>query len=324
MLVVLTAARASSADDDAERIATARALGVEGVTLADAGKCDQAIERLVRAEALHHAPTTQERLGECHVALGHLVVGTEILHQVVREPLSPSAPAPFVAAQTRARAVLEKALPRIGTLRVHVEGPGGRLEDVAVRIDGEPVASAMLDVDRPTDPGDHMVEAGATGRRGASAATRIAEGAHETVSLVLQPEVVEPPAPSVVPPPAPAPPSAPKPGPSDGPPRWIGWTLGGIGVVGLAVGSIFGARTFSDKSTLESECTGTRCPSGASSDVSAASRDATIANVAFGAGAALVAGGVVLLLLHPSPPSPAQARIGPSVGPGWAGVQGAF
>jgi len=332
--LVLTLAAEASADGtpEAERIATARALGIEGVTLADAGKCADAIDRLVRAEALHHAPSTQERLGECHVMLGHLVLGTEILQQVVREPLAQGAPAPFVAAHARAQTLLDKTVPRIAALKVHVDGGGGApVEELSVRIDGQPIASAMLDVDRPTDPGEHLIEATAKGRQGATSAVKLAEGAHEVVNLTLAPgsDVAVPPGPTPVPvppPPLPPPPPPDQPITSGGSSRWIGWTLGGVGVAGIAVGAVFGAKTFSDKSTLGSECTGQRCPSSASGDISAASRDSTIANVAMGAGAALVVGGVVLLLVAPKAPSAAssQAHVTATVGPGWAGLQGAF
>jgi len=327
--LALVAPRSARGDEtpDAERIATARALGIQGVTLAEAGKCAEATDLLVRAEALHHAPTTLERLGECHVALGHLVLGTEILQRVVREPLAAAAPAPFVAAHARAQTVLDRALPRIGALKVHVEGPGPSLEDVVVRIDGQPVATAMLDVDRPTDPGPHLVEATARGRAPASATATLAEGGHQVVTLTLELPV----APSPIPPPPPsastALPPRPEPlEPTGGSTRWLGWTLGGVGVAGLAVGGVFGVKTFADRSTLRNECTGTRCPSAASGDISGANRDATVANVAFSAGAALAAGGVVLLLIHPgATPAPSgQARIAPGVAPGWAGIEGSF
>jgi hypothetical protein len=329
-LVLLVAGRARGDDTpEAEKIATARALGIEGVTLAEAGKCVEATDRLTRAEALHHAPTTLERLGECQVALGHLVLGTETLRRVVGEPLAAGAPGAFIAAHARAQTVLDKALPRIATLKVHVEGPGPALEDVAVRIDGQSVASAMLDVDRPTDPGAHSIEATAKGRAPATTTTALAEGGHQTVTLALEPPAASSPLPppSSGPIPPPSPPPVVLPDQAGGSSRWVGWTVGGVGVAGLAVGAVFGAKTFSDKTTLRNECTGQRCPSSASGDISSANRDATVADIAVGAGAALIVGGVVLLLVHPSAPPPApaaQASVVPSVGPGWAGLVGTF
>src|SRR5262245_6301690 len=95
LIGVLTFAASASADDAADT-ATARALGVEGVTLADAGRCSEAIDKLARAERLHHAPTTATRLGECEIEVGKLVAGSERLQRVVREPLAGNAHPAFV------------------------------------------------------------------------------------------------------------------------------------------------------------------------------------------------------------------------------------
>ena len=80
-------------------VAAARALGQEGVKLADAGNCSEALNKLERAEKMFHAPTTLGRLGECQVMMGKLVEGTENLHRVVLETLSPTAPLVFSQAQ---------------------------------------------------------------------------------------------------------------------------------------------------------------------------------------------------------------------------------
>src|SRR5215471_18888470 len=85
-------AEAGAQSNQAENVAAARSLGIEGVQLAEAGKCTEAIEKLTRAEALYHAPTILGRLGECQVNVGQIVVGTENLNRVVREQLPPNAP----------------------------------------------------------------------------------------------------------------------------------------------------------------------------------------------------------------------------------------
>src|SRR3954469_3008571 len=86
---------AAYADTSAADMAAARALGTDGIKLANRGKCAEAIEKLDRAEKLYHAPTTLERLGECHVEIGKLVLGTEELRRVVREQLATDAPKAF-------------------------------------------------------------------------------------------------------------------------------------------------------------------------------------------------------------------------------------
>ncbi len=142
----------AAAEAQAEDIAAARSLGVQGIRLADDGKCADAIEKLERAEALYHAPTILGRLGECQVAVGHIVLGTENLNRVVREPLAPNAPAAFKAAQERAHKVLDSALPRIAYLTVKVEP---MTVTPTVTVDGASVPAALIGAERPTDPGPH-------------------------------------------------------------------------------------------------------------------------------------------------------------------------
>src|SRR5262245_27375760 len=76
----------------AENVAAARALGLQGIKMADSGDCKGAIEKLSRAESLYHAPSILARLGECQVQVGQIVLGTENLNRVVREQLAPNAP----------------------------------------------------------------------------------------------------------------------------------------------------------------------------------------------------------------------------------------
>src|SRR5262245_21216965 len=115
-------ARAQDAPQ-AENVAAARSLGIQGIQLADAGNCKGAIEKLSRAESLYHAPTILGRLGECQVQVGQIVLGTENLNRVVREPLAANAPKAFKDAQERAQKVLTLALPKIAHLTVKVDPP---------------------------------------------------------------------------------------------------------------------------------------------------------------------------------------------------------
>src|SRR5579863_3207148 len=120
--VVLSVTGAASAQEEpaAADVGAARALGQEGVKLADGGNCPDAIDRLQRAEKLFHAPTTLERLGECQVQTGKLVDGTENLNKVVREVLATNAPQAFRDAQDRAKKTLADAKPKIAKLKIAV------------------------------------------------------------------------------------------------------------------------------------------------------------------------------------------------------------
>lgn len=324
----------------ATELATARALGVEGVKLADANNCAEAVSRLERAERIHHAPTTLGRLGECHVQLGALVLGTELLQRVVREGLPANAPPAFVLAKARAQKVLEQALPKIGKLRISVKAPPEVRPTVVV--DGEPVASALLEVDRPTDPGAHRVEASAAGYKTASATVTLREGGTEAVSLALEPDPnaprPEPPGP-VGPaverggaPPEPALGALPPPAePAGGTPtaRLVAYGLLGAGAVGIAAGSVLGGLTISKASDLEAQCPNKECASPpAQDDLNRASRMGTWSTVAFGVGGASLVGGVVLLLTSPAGPARSSGTPGPAVRPrvglSSLGLEGSF
>jgi hypothetical protein len=92
--------------------------------------------------------------------------------------------------------------------------------------------------------------------------------------------------------------------------KYVGYGVAGLGVVGIAIGSVFGLEAMSVKNG--GNCDASGCDPGTGDDARAA---ANVATVGFIAGAALLAGGVALVLLSPSS-SPARtnarARISPS------------
>jgi hypothetical protein len=110
----------------------------------------------------------------------------------------------------------------------------------------------------------------------------------------------------------------------------------GLGVVGLGVGSVFGLQTLSNACTDGQPTQGNAGkPSCTPDERDAASEKGTISTVAFVAGGALVAAGLVLWLTAPSGHSAPRAggparraraglRIVPELGAGWAGLHGTF
>jgi hypothetical protein len=347
------AARAEEPPPSASDTALARTLGSEGVQLADAGNCPAAIEKLERAEKLYHAPTILGRLGECQVSVGKIVAGTENLQRVVRESLPPRAPKAFVDAQARAQKVLDAALPKLAKLKIHVEAPPGVTPTVTQ--DGEPVSNATLDLDRPADPGVHKIEATAPGFRTARSEAALAEGASGSVSLRLEPDpnattpagapAGAPAAPGAYPAasappdpntPASAPvyggPAAPASAETSGSSNVPAYLLLGAGVAGVAVGSIFGAKVLSKKSSLDQVCgEKSRCPPTAQGDIDSMRSAATLSTVGFAVGGVALGAGVIMLIVSKSSSSsadaktsPAQATLMPLVGPTSIGLSGSF
>ncbi|HZU84847.1 MAG TPA: hypothetical protein VE987_18075 [Polyangiaceae bacterium] len=312
--------------DEAADTAAARALGGDGITLADSGDCQQAIEKLRRAEELHHAPTTAGRLGECEIGVGRLVVGTERLQRLLREPLAPNAPAPFVDAMARARRVLEHALPRIASLRISVRVPAGTR--VQVTVDGERLPEALLDNDRPADPGRHTVVASAAGYYAKTEEVTLGDGETSSVSLELAPDR------SARPVPAPD---------AERDHRRIGTAAAeaptskgggaapivalGVGAVGLAAGIAGGVMVALDSADLSKACGPSRiCPADKQSEINAAKTWATVSTVGFAVAGAGLGTGLMLLLLgnHHESAGAAEARVRPVVGPLYFGCEGAL
>lgn len=348
-------AMAQDSAPSASDTALARQLGSEGVQLADAGNCSAAIEKLERAEKLYHAPTILGRLGECQVSVGKIVAGTENLQRVVRESLPPRAPKAFVDAQARAQKVLDASLPKVAKLKIHVEAPPGT--NLSITQDGESVSAATLDLDRPADPGTHRVDVTAPGFRPAHGEATLAEGGSGSINLRLEPDPNAPAAaapgapagPATYPPnggpppssgPATAPPyQGPIPGstpgaeaPSSGSSNVPAYLLIGTGVVGVAVGSIFGAKVLSKKSSLDGVCKSgkTSCPPSAQADIDSMRSAATLSTVGFAVGGVALGAGVIMLLVSKSSSSadaktaPAQASVSPFIGPTSVGLYGSF
>jgi hypothetical protein len=322
-------------DAQAENVAAARSLGIQGVQLADAGRCNEAIEKLSRAEALYHAPTILGRLGECQVEVGQIVLGTENLNRVVREVLPPNAPQAFRDAQERARRVRDAALARIGHLTVEVEPKEAQ---AAVTVSGAAVPKALFGVERPTDPGKHEVVATAPGYLTAKTNVELAEGGKQTVTLRLTPD----PAAAAPPPVAPVPVAAqPVPTHDTRPPpaaehgsgnKTLAYVLLGVGGVGVVTGSVTGLLALGKKGDLD--CPDKKCSGAAADDLESANTMATISTIGFAVGVPAAALGTILLVTGSSgssrqsgsktSESAQRFAATPYVGVGSAGVSGTF
>jgi hypothetical protein len=107
----------------------------------------------------------------------------------------------------------------------------------------------------------------------------------------------------------------------------------GAGAVGVAVGSIFGAKVLSKKSSLDGICKPDKshCPTSAQGDIDSMHSAATLSTVGFAVGGVALGVGVIMLLVSkPSSSSadaksaPAHATLTPFVGPTSFGLSGFF
>jgi hypothetical protein len=235
----------------------------------------------------------------------------------------------------------------IPTVVFEVKDPSGNdLSAVVVKMDGQPFADHLDGTAVPVDPGDHAFSFAAMGQPEVDKSVVIYEGDKSRRERIqMGGSLASPPPASTLPAPAPlvmAPSSETQPIPQPtttgrSTQKVIGLTLGGVGVVGIGVGSVLGLLTLSAWSSVKNACGSggpSNCaassPSSVTADRNAAETDGTISTVAFIAGAGLVATGLVVFLTgtphgDKENPSPAMAVV-PTFGPSQAGValSGAF
>src|SRR3954471_15087061 len=94
-LVLLFAAGVARAEPSASDRATARVLADEAGEALDQKNYEVAADRFGGADALVHAPTLLLGLARAEVGLGKLVEASENYQRIVREGVTPGAPAAF-------------------------------------------------------------------------------------------------------------------------------------------------------------------------------------------------------------------------------------
>jgi hypothetical protein len=336
-LSMATAAPPSFAQSDENR-ASARALAEQGVQAMTDKRWADAVDLLTRAESLLHAPTFLLYLGRSYAQLGKLVEAQEVYTRLVRESLVAGAPKAFVAAQTEGEKELEALRPRLPLLTIQVPGA---LVAVAVTMDGVPVPMALIGVAHPVDPGDHKLQATASGSDSGIVPVTIKEATAQTVTLSLQPVApaqgarITPAAPALDTALTPALDTA-SPPPSSPGLRTTGFVSGGIAVVGLAMGTVFAIESHSKVSDSQALCPRGTCTAAGSSQASTlrssvdslnsqATTFGEVSTTGFIVGGVAAAAAVTLLLLgnrHPS--EPAAVPVSVWVAPGSAGIVGRF
>jgi hypothetical protein len=173
-------AMAGSAADKA----TARKLAREGIDLYKAGKYAEALDRMQRAEELYDAPVHLIYMARCQAKLGLVVEAAESYRRLVRTDLDAGAPQAFKDAVADAKKELPDVEPKIAQLRIDVLPKG--VEGLKLHIDDTEVSSAVVGIDRPTNPGSRRVTASAPGYKDAEVSIELKPGERKGLSLTLQ------------------------------------------------------------------------------------------------------------------------------------------
>jgi hypothetical protein len=181
--------------------------------------------------------------------------------------------------------------------------------------DGVPLGAGSVGATLPVDPGTHTVAVSAPGYAPRSYEVTLADG--QAKELSVEPGLK-----------LPDEPLAPPPSRTQ---KTAALVTAGAGVVGIAVGSTFGVLALTEFNKSNStgpnggHCVGSACPQsdGGSSERATAYHEGNVSTVAFVAGGAFLAAGVVLWFTSPSGDR-ASPRAALGVGPGGVSFAGTF
>ncbi|MGC4066511.1 MAG: hypothetical protein QM784_18125 [Polyangiaceae bacterium] len=165
--------------------ATARQLATEAIQLYRQDRFRDALDKMERAEALFDAPVHLLYIARANAKLGKVVEAAEVYRRLIRIELSAQAPQTFRDAVSDGQKELADLEPRIPALRIEVVP--AELKDVRIMIDDEPVSSAILGVNRPTNPGSHTVKVEAKDHLAKTQQVVLEMGAKEAVTIELSP-----------------------------------------------------------------------------------------------------------------------------------------
>lgn len=313
----------------AQDSATAQALFDQGKALMAAGNYAEACPKLEESQRLDPGGGTLLALGLCYEGWGKTATAWADFNLALSQARKDARPERERAAEDHIHA-LE---PKLSKLTITVsQSPAG----LQVTRDGTALGSAEWGTPLPVDPGQHVIEATAPGKKTWSTKIDV-EGPGSSTEVTI-PILEDAPAPTPTSAPAaenhepvsnaPAAPVPPQTTLSSdgGTQRIVGLVLGGAGVVGIALGSFFGAQSFSHWSDAKNACPNAACPSAsAAATGNSAANDAKtaadISTVAFIAGGVALAAGAIVFFTAPwGAPKAGKVRVLPVVGWGSAGV----
>jgi hypothetical protein len=289
-MLIASAPAARAEQQDALRTARAEKLFDDAKRLLEQGHVKEACAAFADSRRLDPQVGTLLNLALCHEREGKIASAWAEYNGVVEGATRAAQPKRAEFAKARARA-LE---PRLARVTFVVDRAS--LANLRMTIDGETVDASLLDgTPVPIDSGSHTAVVSADGKQPATFTFTVPE--NPSVTSVQIPVLRAAPV---------AAQPSPKNGATDPPKRsgiplstW-GWGATGVGAAAIVAGGVFGGLALSKKSDADEACPTERCLTRDGYEASeAASTHATISTVLVAAGAALVAGGVTLVLLAP-------------------------
>ncbi len=327
----LTISHAAFAQVTPEEKAAAEAVFQEGMRLIKQGNFADACPKFEMSQRVEPAVGTMLYLGECYEKTNR----TASSWAMFREAASLAEVSGQVERMKTAQARAARLEPRLSWLNIEVSKEA-MVPGLQLRRNGVVVAVDLAGTPTPVDPGEIVIEASAPGRVAFSTKLTVAAKGHAVVTVPTLAVAPEPATPLAAAPPTTTqardlPPSAayraplaqtpaPLPPPAEPPrkqsPSMLPWLVGGVGVVGLGLGSFFGLRAMSKADDARQVCPDGLCNEQKGDTLAHDARTAaTVSNVSFALGTAAVATGVVLYFTLPTNQRETQVGLAPLAGP---------
>jgi hypothetical protein len=302
--------------------ATATALFDDGRKLMTQHRYAEACPKLAQSERLAPSGGTLINLAECYEHTGQTASAWAAWKDAAARANAAGKASAEKSALLRAAAV-EPTLSKL-TITVATDSDVAGLQ---VRRDGVPVGHSDLGAALPVDPGTHVVEASAPKKKAWSGKVEVAAkqtDARVTVSLIDEVEAAPPPpaasAQMSAPMQASLPPAETSAGSTQ---KTVAIVIGGVGVAGLAIGTVFGlqAKSKNDEALQSQNCrTSKLCSPTGLSLTDDAKGAATASTIAFAIGGAAVATGAILWLTAPHASRATGLRATPVIAGSYGGL----
>ena len=302
-LTVLCCVRPAAAEVTAAQRATAEALFQQGAELMEQKKFSEACEQFAASQQLDPGLGTTLYLADCYEQAGKTASawalfqeaadGARRVQQADREQIANER-----AASLKAR--LSKLELRVSAAR--------RIPGLELRLNDVPVPSVSWNSPLPVDPGQMRVEARAPGKKPWFVEVQVAPGPASQVVEVA--ELANAPQPLATDPALDQKLAAHDHGATQ---RMVGYVVGAVGVVGLAVGGYFGYRAMTLNKDSKADCRAddpNACTSAGAATRSDAQTAATLSTVTGISGGVLLGTGLTLVF---TAPSAATSRAGSSL-----------
>jgi hypothetical protein len=312
----VTAGPSSAETPSAQESAAAEALFVEAKRLMAAGRHGEACPKLAESQRLDPGGGTLVALALCHEAEGKTASAWAEFGEALTLALKDGR----VDRATVAREHSARLEPKLSRLTIHVPPEIASLRGIEIVQDGVLLGRPAWGTALPVDPGEHRVEARATGKKTWSGSVVVApDGDRKELSVGSLGDEAAASGPtaaassSAVPLPsstvASMPPAAPAPEPASGR-RTAGFVVGGAGLALVGAASYFGLRAIANHKTATTYCPNPpTCQNHDAVDANDTSKtQATLSTIGFGLGAAALGVSAYLLLsgAPDKPPDPAQ------------------